>query len=166
MEFVMNPLESDSGSPYRIPTHPIEARLVLSNGKREVVTLFLASASKSHPGPESMDEFLNRLGQFLPVRWEESDQSRLVNRDVIQRVEVNAETPVPSVKEGKQATHIDLIRVEMADGSFLEGTLPYVVSPQNPRVSDFINQPQIFFSLQIGSEIVYVNKRFVTSIDL
>lgn len=162
----MQDMDRNPGSPYRVPTHPVEARLVLANGKRSEVTLFLASLSGFHSGPETMDEFLNRCRKFLPVRLSQSNQGFLVNRDAVQRVEVGPSVPVLLRMEGRLATYIDLARLEMSDGSILEGTLPYVVSPENPRLSDFLNHEDRFFPLEMGSEVVYVNKEYVVAVYL
>jgi hypothetical protein len=115
--------DSRPGSPYQGLTHPVDARITLAEGKVEEGTLFLGSRSSSHSGPETLDEFLNHPRSFLPVRSKKTGQSYLLNRESIQRVEVDASAPILFRIDEKVATNVDLVRLELTDGSVLEGTL-------------------------------------------
>ena len=148
-------------SPYEALTHPVEARVALSTGQVEEVILFLGSRAPSHAGPETLDEFLNHERPFLPVKSKTTEQSFLVNRQLVQRVEVDESAPVLFHIEGKLATSIDLIRLELTDGEVLEGTLCSAQPPERPRLSDYFNQDPLFVPLEIGSGVTYVNKRYV-----
>ena len=52
----------------RVPTVPVEAVILLADGARQEVCVFLANASPFHEGPETLDEFLNSARPFLPAR--------------------------------------------------------------------------------------------------
>ncbi len=154
--------EADTSSDYRLPTHPVDAKLVLSDGREEQVTLFLRPAAPTHSGPESLDEFLNGSRRFLPVKSQDSGQSFLVQRDSIQRVEVDENAPVLSHMSSELATSIDLVRIEMTDALVVEGTLTSFLPPEKNRISDFFNMAETFIPIEVEEGVTYVNKSYVT----
>jgi hypothetical protein len=160
------PSDSDPRSAYRALTHPVEARIRLATGKVEEGILFLGSRSASHSGPETLDEFLNHPRSFVPVRSKRTGQSYLLNRESIERVEVDRSAPILFHIEEKIATNVELVRLELTDGSVLEGTLCFAPHPDQPRLSDYFNHDPIFVPLEIGTGVTYVNKRYIALIPL
>ena len=164
IEYPMNHRHGDSTSPYQALTHPVDAKLVLTTGTTQEVTLFLGSRAELHSGPETLDEFLNSRRNFLPVRSKEEDRSFLINREIIQRIEVDESAPVLFHIEEKLTRKVDLVRLELRDGEILEGTLCSARSPDHPRLSDDFNQDLDFIPLEIGSGVTYVNKQHVVMV--
>lgn len=160
----MNTIDSQSASPYRVPTSPVNAKLVFIEGRVEEVTLFLSSLSGIHAGPESLDEFLNHTRQFIPVKSKAKDESFLVNRENLQRVEVGLEAPVLFRMEDKMAPCVDLVRFEMANGAMVEGMLQSSGPTEKGRLSDSFNQSQTFIPIQSGEKVSYINKNHVLAV--
>ncbi len=149
----------EAESEFRVPVHPVKARLLLGGGRSEDVTLFLGAQSRTRRGPESLDEFLNHPRMFLPVTSCAKGESVLINRLSILGVEVSADAPVLFRMEEIPAVHFDLVRIEMEDGNSLEGTLPSIVPSNKPRLSDYFNsESQCFIPLEVGGGVTYLNK--------
>lgn len=153
--------QSKSRSEFRVPTYPVEARLVLLGGREEEVILYLGTAAETHPGPESLDEFLNHPRQFLPVKSRPSGKCLLVRRESIQRVEVGEGAPILCRMQPDLASFVDLVHIEMLDSAVLAGTLAFVLPPENTRTSDYFNLQEGFFPLELEERVAYVNKRHV-----
>jgi hypothetical protein len=151
---------------YRVPTVPVAVRLTLSIGEAEEVLLFLSMYSESHSGPETLDEFLNRDRSFLPVRSKTTDRSFIVNRSAVVAAEAGADAPVLFRLEEAVASSIDLVQVQLSNGTSVEGTLLLSAPPEHARVSDFFNRKEIFLPLETGERVVYLNKQHVVSVRL
>ena len=160
----MSSTESRSASLYRLPTRPVEAKLILSDGKEEEVTLFLAMVTEPRRAPESLDEFLNAFRQFIPVKSKDSGKCFLVNRDSLKRVEVDENAPILSRTDANSAPCVDLIRIEMTDDVVLEGTLASSLPPEKIRTSDFFNMEEAFIPLEVDEGVTYVNKRYIAKV--
>jgi hypothetical protein len=158
--------EGDPRSDYRIPTQPVEAKLIFSEGREEEVTLFLQTASETHSGPESIDEFLNGRRRFIPVKSKSNGKSYLVQRDAIQRVEVGENAPVLSHLTPELASGIDVVRIEMTNAVVLEGTLACFQPPGHRRLSDFFNMDETFIPLEVNEGVAYVNKNYISLVCL
>lgn len=162
----MKAAEVDPRSDYRIPTHPVEAKLILSEGREEEVTLFLRAVAETHSGPESIDEFLNGPRRFIPVKSNGTGKSYLVQRDFIQRVDVGENAPILSHMTPDLASGIDVVRIEMTNAVVLEGTLACFQPPEHRRLSDFFNMEETFIPLEVNEGVSYVNKNYISLVCL
>lgn len=144
------------GDELRVPTVPTEVTLILGGGRRETVMLYLASASRKHEGPESLLEFLNRAGTFVPVKLSTGD-SALVGRDTIRCVIAARDT----THEELGIPSIDLVRVQMGDLPDIEGVLRHVDPHDRSRLSDHFNHADRFFAVESGETVHYVHKLHV-----
>lgn len=151
-----------SESPYRTPTRPVDVEMAIEGGRAKPVTLYLSTQSETRVGPETMDEFLNRVRDFLPVRARESERTFLVRRSAIRTVTVAADQP-DVVSPEESLTSVDLVRLELDGGEILEGTLTTVLPPDRPRLSDFFNFDQsTFIPIGVGEGVTYVNRNFIS----
>jgi hypothetical protein len=152
-------------SQYRIPTQPVRVRLVLEGGKAaaagEEVILYLPGNAATHAGAETLEEFLNRPRRFVPAKSVPSGRNRLVSRAAIVKIVAGGEAA-----HGAVTPCVDLVRVNLADGSFVEGLLLSETAPEHPRLSDFFNQPESFFAVRTEDGVVYVNKQHVVEVVL
>jgi len=141
----------------RVPTLPVQVTLVLVGGRRETVMLYLAAGSPTHDGPESLEEFLNRAGAFLPVRLSSGD-SAMIARDALLEVVAARDTAPTS---GAGVPNVDIVRVQLREGSEIEGVVRHVDPDAGSRLSDHFNHLHRFFTVEAGDEIHYVNKHHV-----
>jgi hypothetical protein len=160
------PSDSSSRTPYEALTQPVDARITLATGKVEEGTLFLSSRSVSRSGPETLDEFLNHPRSFLPLRSAKTGQSYLLNRESIQRVEVDPTAPILFHIDEMVATSVELVRLELTDGSVLEGTVCSARHPDQARLSDYFNDEAVFIPVEVDAGVTYVNKRYIALIAL
>jgi hypothetical protein len=141
----------------RVPTLPVQVTLVLVGGRRETVMLYLAAGSPTHDGPESLEEFLNRAGAFLPVRLSSGDSAMLA-RDALLSV-VAARDAAPT--SGAGIPNVDIVRVQLREGPVIEGVVRHIDPDVSSRLSDHFNHTERFFAIEAGDEIHYVNKHHV-----
>lgn len=144
----------------RVPTVPVQATFVLVGGRREAVTLYLAAGSPRHDGPESLEEFLNRAGAFLPVRLG-TGESAMIARDALLCV-VAARDAAPPSEAG--VPNVDMVRVQAREGPEIEGVMRHVDPDDHARLSDHLNLPDRFFAVESGDETYYVNKHHVVCV--
>ena len=69
--------------------------------------------------PATLEEFLNRAGQFLPVRLGSGD-SAMIARDALLEV-VAAKDAAPM--SGAGIPNVDIVRVQLREGSEIEGVV-------------------------------------------
>jgi hypothetical protein len=141
----------------RVPTLPVQVALVLVGGRRETVMLYLSAGSPTHDGPETLQEFLNRSGAFLPVRLASGD-SAMIARDALLEV-VAARDSAPSTGTG--IPNVDIVRVQLREGPEIEGVVRHVDPGAASRLSDHFNHAERFFAVESGDEIHFVNKHHV-----
>jgi hypothetical protein len=149
---------------YRVPTVPVEVEILMEDGRREAVVLYLSTVSETHSGPETLDEFLDKDRSFIGARSKESGQSFILNRDALVLVEAPASAPARLKREEMVASAIELVRIQLSRGSVVEGTLLMTVPPEQARISDYLNQKESFVAVDAGERILYVNKRHAVSV--
>ena len=58
---------------------------------------------------------------------------------------------------------MDLVRLELTGGETIEGTLATVLSPQEPRLSDYFNSGAAdFIPLAVAEGVTFVNRGFIS----
>ena len=149
-------------SPYCTPTRAVDVELGVTGGRTHEVTLYLSTISKTHAGPETVEEALNHDRDFLPVRTREAEQTFLVRRSAIRTVTIGDDEHDVLPHEESLAS-VDLVRLELDGGEIVEGTLATVLPPERPRLSDFFNDSKAtFVPLAVDEGVTYVNRNFVS----
>lgn len=155
-------------SPYVVPTRAVDAEIEIEGSRREEVIFYLATAAANHEGAETMDEALNRIRRFVPVRSRENGELFLVRRKALTTVSVGREEgPHLLQAVAGLSSSIDFVCLELRGGEVLEGALATVLPPENSRISDYFNfDDVVFVPLLVGESVVYVNKAFITLVRL
>jgi len=154
--------DPESDSPCRTPTRAVDVELSITGSRVEEVTLYLSTLSETHAGPETVDEALNRVRDFLPVRIRETDQTVLVFRGAIRTVTVGDDEGDVLPHEESLAS-VDLVRLELDGGETIEGTLATVLPPERPRLSDYFNFSKAkFVPLAVDEGVIFVNRDFIS----
>lgn len=159
-------MDAELADLYRIPMIPVFAEILLRGREPVAVTLHLATLSSAHPGGETVDEFLNSERRFIPAHARDDGHVLLLNREAILWVRVHLDAPMEFGREEHVAALMDLVHVELVDGTTLEGTLRDVSAAPDARLSDVFNSPAQFVPLEAEERITYVNKSRVTAIRL
>jgi hypothetical protein len=146
------------------PTLERPVVIVLAGGEEARVTLYLASLSSRHAGPETLEEFLNAPARFVAVRYPNGGHA-LVRRDAVLLVRAAAESR-SAVDDLASLPSIDLVHVRLDGGAELDGVLQRVDSAPRTRLSDYFNDAPRFFPLEVSGGLVYVNKDHVIALTL
>jgi hypothetical protein len=145
----------------RVPTQPVEVTLVLRDGRRETVMFYLSIGARAHGGTETISDFLNEPRPFIPVRLATGD-SALFNREAV--LYVSAAKDAAGLDRLVGIPDVDLVRVELDTGDELEGVLVHANPSLRARLSDHFNHHELFFTLEMGDAVLFVNKRRVLTI--
>lgn len=103
---------------------------------------------------------LNADKPFLVLCREQPDEVRFYNRSAIVRVEFEDSKPA-----GNPATVIPC-RVNMMDGSVVDGEIIEILPPDHARLYDYLNQAQDrFIRLYTGeTQVCMVNKNYIIQV--
>jgi len=120
--------------------------------------LFVRVHGPNGPGEESPLEVLNDEKPFVVMRRRDPDEIRFYNRASIVRVDYQQDEP----EEVGDATLLQC-RLQMMDGSILEGTVMKSLPPDQSRLFDFLNRPsERFIKLYLGAgRVSLVNKSYI-----
>ena len=154
-----------SNEQIRVPTAAVAATVSTSDGTTREVTVFLALASPSHGGPETIDEFLNSPRPFLPVKTSEG-KPNLIGAESIRTFTVGADAPMLSRLPGRDLPGIHFVTLCLEDGTMIEGTLIANQPPDQRRVSDAFNAEGRFVPIETGGAVTYVQKSRITRVEV
>lgn len=124
--------------------------VVLLDGTRIEVEVFLHEGSDRHPGAETLLERLNNPDErFLPCYRE--DHEELVHLERVAYVELPG--PAPEVEDMDElgADH-EAVELLLTSGESLEGELIYLAPSHRRRISDLLNHPDEPFLLLVGPD--------------
>ena len=134
-------------------------RLTLADGRMFDGELFLNHYEIRHAGPQRVGDLLNGDVAFLPVRV--AGETLLVNVEQIMSARVATEVELDELMTlGERST----VEVVTHSGEPVVADL-YVNLPSGScRVTDYLNQPQRFFTFVALKEVLYLNRRFVLAV--
>ncbi|MDD5673237.1 MAG: hypothetical protein PHC61_03665 [Chitinivibrionales bacterium] len=143
----------------RIPVVPLEAEVLLQDGKRIHGRMFLPTAASLHSGSMRPMEWLNLPTAFLPFLPDKETKPIILNKQQVVVLTVAAEqdkgdlpenTPVPS-------RHVAL----ELDIASLDGTLMIEMPDTQIRVLDLLNSPDAFVTLCKDDRHLLVRKEHI-----
>ena len=149
---------------YRVPKDKALVLIKVPPSPPEWKTVFISSCAETHQGGETVSDLFNMDRNFLPL-LDEQTGIMLVRRRCIRWLRIEE----PEKKEWhyyeiRQGAPQSIVRVNYADGEFLEGKV-YAIGPAGEqRVQDIINREEIFLPLDTDSGLFLVNLTLVSSI--
>lgn len=158
---------------YHVPKHEISARVLLPDGSRRELTLYLSERAERHAGPERPSDLLNGDEPFVPVRFADADFA-LLRRSSIVALTVDVEDEMvdaadadelyspESAPEGAERREV---RVVLEDGSDVTGTMTYVMPPGERRLQDYLNRAPPFVRVRDGQEVELVNAERIIRVE-
>lgn len=146
--------------PVRLPMRPTDVIIRTLGGREFEGTIFLAAVAPTHGGPETIGEFLASPRGFIPVKVKSSGLSMFLRRSAILFLSVEAPV-VPFAQDDEPLMSIDLIRLDLEDGAFIEGVL---ADAGQRRLSDHLNKAEPFLAIADGDRIAYVNRDRIISV--
>ena len=146
---------------YRIPRRQVQARILLDDGRTLDGTVF---TTDSVPGgrPEDVLHLLNDPTEdFVPLVC--GDDSFLLNKTGIIWVQLTGAT-AEEVAEQTESGRPAPVRMTLAGGLSLVGTLSIVMPPERARVIDYMNAAGRFLPLFGDGMVTLVRRSFVVSV--
>jgi len=130
--------------------------LVVKNtgGEKMDIILYLSRFSQYHSGPETTQEFLNRVPKFIPVSRPDGGFFILGVDNILFVQE----------REIEPATRIRNLRVLFSDGEELEAGMFEHLPEQYSRTLDYFNTKDIFLPLLFKKTKIYVNTTNIVKI--
>lgn len=153
--------------PLQIPKRKVSATIQLQHGPLLRGHLFVETLTATHSGSQTVSEYLELPGAFLPF---ESEQEFLfLAKDSIAVVRVSeedeageawSELPLLPVDEEDAAPEVR-VRVELRGGSVVEGEVVSAMPPEHCRLMDYLNQERRFLVLRAREDLAIINKVFI-----
>ena len=165
-----------STPPLVVPKHTVDVEIRDSRGRLRQVELFLAGAEDTAPGERLQD--LLQLRRFIPVRTAGSGEAHtetgdlrasieFLSREHVLWVRVGLMTAIDeldleteSAKEGVTAS----VRVELEDGTQLQGQLRYLLPSGARRVGDYLESLSAYFPLRTADHLYLVRRDRVVAV--
>ncbi|HPR62732.1 MAG TPA: hypothetical protein PK014_00805 [Thermoanaerobaculia bacterium] len=156
----------DTRKIYRVPKRSVDVRLVLAETQRLECSVFLAESSSKHDGQESLDEFLNEDERyFIPVHVLATDRNILVSKKLIVTLTAPMEDETRRGDYDMIPTASPEVRVDLFNGDSIDGQVHIFGEVQHSRVSDFLNDTRQFLPVFCESEIIFINRDFIRSVE-
>jgi hypothetical protein len=131
----------------RVPRAVVRVELLLAGQAPRQVELFV-------PEDQSVAQLLEGGGEFLPAHDVEADGWMVLRRAQVVWVRLAGEAV-------ELFEHRHEVRLELASGGALDGSLLYQAPAERARVVDHLNQPVRFVDLWQDDRRCLVNKAFI-----
>lgn len=147
----------------RIPKKRQEVTLWVHPEGRVIGSLFLHLSREGGSGEEAPIDVLNEEAPFLVVLLQDPGEPRFYNKQSIVRVEHDGATLSGQPEIG--LTRIRC-RLQMMDGSYMEGTIEEALPEERSRLFDYLNQGSArFLKVHLGQDgVCLVNKSYVVHV--
>ena len=146
---------------FEVPRRQIEARVIVSGGETMVGVLYTAATGPTG-GPGRLSDRLNDPQEaFLPLAT--PHRRCLLNKERIVEVHVAIADEELEFPEGA-AAHRAQVRVTLAGGSDLEGSILYTMPSGQERLLDYLNAAPRFLPVLCGETVILVNRSYVVAI--
>jgi hypothetical protein len=130
--------------------------VVFEDGTRMEGSLFLSTASAHRWGNESIEELLNGGRKYLPMELSAGELVLLSKKAIVMAfAKEEGNEPVPANAKKIPA------EVTLRSGERLRGEVYNDLPMTHLRLSDYLNQSETFFRIEVGATDCYVSNGFV-----
>ena len=149
---------SDVSSEFRVEKSRVEATLTLANGTSVHGCFFIAGNSRTHAGPEGVNDVLNGETGFIPFDTQCGGGSRTVlyNRDHVVFVTLTDERE-PQRDPGYDVATRWIVAMLMSNGTRLHGAVRVFRPQGRDRLSDFTRATETFRYLEADHATYIIN---------
>jgi twitching motility two-component system response regulator PilH len=144
----------------RVPVRRVGATFWTVDGSTFTGSLFIHLDAESHEGPETVLDRLNDEDCFLALALAEEGVAFLNTSQLI-RVDVPHTEQGTNPPDEASPAIAERIRVQLANGEQLIGSVCFGGRPGRRRLSDYLNTPPRFLPLQGPERLHLIHKRFV-----
>jgi len=146
-----------------VPVHRLTATFWMVDGSTFTASLFIHLNAEGHDGPETVLDRLNEEDRFLPLAMAEEGVAFLGKWQLI-RVDVAQNEFTGQAADVNGPVIYERIRVQLANGEQLIGSVCFGGRSGRRRLSDHLNTEPGFLALQGTERLHLINKRFVLRI--
>ena len=145
---------------YRVPMKQMAVQVALASGTSAEYAIFLAPYSDRREGPETIEDYLNGVREFLPMMHDGAP--KIINRDQVLWVLLNEGVLPPPAEEGDSPAVQREVSLELTDGSRLDGYIEITRPEDSSRISDVLNDSHAtFIRLSADRAMYFVNKHYI-----
>jgi len=146
---------------YRIPRREVAVRALLDDGRTLDGTLFTAETGAAGR-PEDLLQHLNEPDEdFVPLRC--GEDSFLLNKAGIIWVQLTGSAAAEIADQSESGQRVP-VRLSLAGGISVVGTLVVVMPLERSRVVDYLNASGRFLPLFGEGAVTLVQRRFVVTV--
>jgi hypothetical protein len=146
---------------YRVPRREVQVRILLDDGRTLDGTLFTAEGAGGGR-PEDVLHLLNGTDvEFVPLL--SGKDSFLLSKAGVIWVQVTGD-PAREIAREAEAGRRVAVRLTLAGGLSVVGTLMILMPPERSRVVDYLNAAGRFLPLFGEGVVTLVQRRFVVSV--
>ena len=146
---------------YRIPRREVEASILLDDGRALDGALFTAESSIGG-GAEDVLHLLNGSDvEFIPLLT--GKDSFLLGKSGIVWVQLTGEPAGEIAREAEGGRRVP-VRLSLAGGLNVVGTLMVAMPPERSRIVDYLNAPGRFMPLFNDGSVTLVQRRFIVTV--
>jgi hypothetical protein len=146
---------------YRIPRREVQVRILLDDGRTLDGALFTTETTTGGR-TEDVLQFLNGIDvEFVPLAT--GKDSFLLSKAGVIWVELTGE-PAREISREVEAGRRVPVRLTLAGGLSVVGTLMILMPPERSRVVDYLNASGRFLPLFGEGVVTLVQRRFVVSV--
>jgi hypothetical protein len=140
----------------KLQTIKKQVEVVFEDGTRMEGYLFLSTASAHRRGNESIEELLNGGRKYLPMEVNPGELVLLSKKAIVMAFAKEKETePIPTKAKRIPA------EVILRSGETLRGEVHNDLPMTHLRLSDYLNQTDAFFRIEVGATDCFVSNGFV-----
>jgi hypothetical protein len=150
----------------RIPKLRVRVELCVVGHAPQDAEIFVAENEEHAWRRQDVRDLLERAPNFLPARDASRDEWVVTNKDALLWLRL-VEPPPGEDPFFDAETLFELqraVRVDLTNGTTLDGDLLYSPAPGHGRVADYLNEPGRFFALWTNAGQAFVNKAHVASV--
>lgn len=146
---------------YKVPRREVPVRILLDDGRSLDGRLFAAETGPGG-GPEDLLHHLNDTSEdFVPLLC--GEDSFLLNKAGIIWVQVGG-AHASEIAEESGSGRLVPVRISLAGGLSVVGTLSIIMPPERTRVVDYLNAASRFIPLFGEGAVTLVQRGFVVSV--
>jgi hypothetical protein len=140
----------------KLQTIKKQVEMVFEDGTRMEGSLFLSTASAHRWGKESIEELLNGNRKYLPMELNPGDVVLLSKNAIVMAFAKEKQIEATPTNAKKI-----LAEVILRSGETLRGGVYNDLPTTHSRLSDYLNQTDAFFRIEVGAMDCFVSNAFV-----
>ena len=155
----------ESRSEFRVEKSRAEATLTLSNGTLAHGYFFISGYSRTHAGPEGVNDVLNGEAGFFAFEAQRPEGARaiLYHRDHVIFLTL-ADKGEPRRDPGYHVAKERLVSMLMSNGTRLRGAVRVFRPKGRDRLSDFARAEETFWYLEAEHTTYIINVRHIVEL--